>query len=446
MNWIRKYIFSVFPGKIFYRCGFALAFIFFISFFIPFLYDIATILFSGLLALTIADYFFIFFLGRSLNAKRITPERLSNGDENIIKVAIENRMSFSLKVLIIDELPYQFQIRDFKLQGKLESMETKTFEYSLKPVERGDYNFGNVIVFISSILGFIKRKQIFNQEKTLSVYPSFLNLRKYQLIAEATSNESGSKRYRKIGNSFEFEQIRDYVLGDDIRNLNWKATARHGQLLLNSYVEEKSQQVYCIIDKGRLMKMPFNGLSLLDYAINSTLVLANICIRKLDKTGLVTFSDQEVEMIASDNKPVQLNKIMQSLYSLKTDFLESNFELLYLKLRQNLQQRSILIMFTNFESLNSLRRQLPYLRLISKYHLLVVIFFENTELLNLTNAKAKSIEDVYLKTMAEKNVYEKRLIIKEFKRHGINTILSQPENLSVQVINKYLELKSRQAI
>ncbi|MEO5967466.1 MAG: DUF58 domain-containing protein [Ferruginibacter sp.] len=417
-----------------------------ISFFIPSLFLVAKIVFSTLMALAIADYFFIFFLGRSAVARRITPDRFSNGDESIVLINVRNRMSFSLKVFIIDELPVQFQIRDFKIEGNLKPLESKMFKYTLRPVERGEYYFGNIIIFISSGLGLINRRQIFDQNKMISVYPSFLNFRKYQLMAEASSSNYGSRRQRRIGNSLEFEQIRDYVNGDDVRNLNWKATARHGHLLLNSYIEEKSQQVYCIIDKGRLMKMPFKKMSLLDYAINSTLVLSNICLRKQDKTGLITFSDKSVEIILSDNKPVQLNKIMHSLYSLDTDFLESNFEMLYLQLRQKVQQRSIIVLFTNFESPNSLKMQLPYIRLIAKYHLLVVVFFENTDLVKLSQADAKTVDDIYLRTIAEKSVYEKRMIIKELQQYGIMAILTQPENLTVQVINKYLDLKSRQAV
>jgi uncharacterized protein (DUF58 family) len=87
----------------------------------------------------------------------------------------------------------------------------------------------------------------------------------------------------------EFEQIKEYVSGDDIRTLNWKASARKGGLMINNFMEEKSQQVYCIIDKGRLMKMPFDGLTLLDYAINTCLVLSNVCLRKQDRVGVITF-------------------------------------------------------------------------------------------------------------------------------------------------------------
>jgi uncharacterized protein (DUF58 family) len=244
----------------------------------------------------------------------------------------------------------------------------------------------------------------------------------------------------------EFEQIKDYVTGDDVRTLNWKATARKGMLMVNNYADEKSQQVFCIIDKGRLMKMPFNRLTLLDYAINSTLVMSNVCLKKQDKIGLITFADRMGVTIPADRKPVQRENILEALYKQQTAFLESDFEMLYMQVRNKIKQRSLLILYTNFESLNGLRRQINYLRSIAKHHLLLVVFFENTELSSLSHADALNLEDVYVKTIADKFIFEKKLIIKELQKYGILSILTAPENLTVNTVNKYLELKTRQAI
>jgi uncharacterized protein (DUF58 family) len=274
-----------------------------------------------------------------------------------------------------------------------------------------------------------------------------MQLRKYQLMTHTTLiHEHGSKRLRKIGQSMEFEQIKDYVTGDDIRNVNWKATARKGVLMVNNYTDEKSQQVYCVIDKGRLMKMPFGGLTFLDYAINSTLVMSNICLQKQDRIGVITFANKMGAIVAADRKPIQRENILQVLYKQQTAFLESDFELLYMQVRNKIRQRSLLILYTNFESLNGLRRQMNYLRSIARHHLLLVVFFENTELSKLSHAEAFNIEDVYVKTIADKFVFEKKLIVKELLKYGILSILTSPENLTVNTVNKYLELKTRQAI
>ena len=216
--------------------------------------------------------------------------------------------------------------------------------------------------------------------------------------------------------------------------------------MINTYTDEKSQQVYCIIDKGRLMKMPFDGLTLLDHSINGCLVLSNVCLNKMDRVGLITFSNKMDSVLAADRKAMQMDNIMQLLYKQKTDYKEADYEMLYSQIRSRMKQRSLLILFTNFESMSGLSRQLDYLRAIASHHLLLIVFFENTELEQLTNSDSKNIEQIYVKTIAEKFMFEKRMIVKELRKHGIPSVLTAPKNLTINIINKYLELKSRQAL
>ena len=141
-----------------------------------------------------------------------------------------------------------------------------------------------------------------------------------------------------------------------------------------------------------------------------------------------------------------MQKILEVLYNQKTNFLESNYELLYANIRQRITNRSLLLLYTNFETLSSLQRDLPYFRKIARDHLLVVVFFENTELRALLDAPASTTEEIYLKTIAEKFAFEKRQIVKELQRYGIHSILTTPSGLTVNTINKYLELKARRLI
>jgi len=259
-------------------------------------------------------------------------------------------------------------------------------------------------------------------------------------------SEIGVKKVRRIGHSMEFEQIKDYVIGDDYRTINWKATARKGQLMVNNYIDEKSQQLYCIIDKSRVMKMPFEGLSLLDYAINTSLVLSNVALMKQDKAGLITFSEKISSFLVADKKALQMQSILETLYHQKTRYLESDYERLYIFIRRKITQRSLMLMFTNFESLTGMRRQLKYLKKIAENHLLITIFFENTELTKFINKPSENLEDIYSKTIAENFSFEKRQIVKELNQSGILTILTAPQNLTVNALNKYLEIKARQLL
>jgi uncharacterized protein (DUF58 family) len=256
-------------------------------------------------------------------------------------------------------------------------------------------------------------------------------------------NEYGIKKLRKIGQSIEFEQIKNYVAGDDFRTINWKASSRRNELMVNHYSDEKSQQVYSIIDKGRLMKMPFEGLSLLDYAINTSLVISNIAIKKDDKAGLITFNKNVESFVKADKKSIQMYKIQEALYNQKTTFQESDFEKMSINVRNRLSQRSLLIVYTNFESVLSMRRQQDYLASLTKNHVVVVVFFENTEVKKIYESESKTLEDVYIRTIADKFVLEKKQIVKELKQRGIYSILTSPKNLTVNTINKYLEFKSK---
>lgn len=394
--------------------------------------------------LLVIDAILIFASKGGVVGERIAPDKLSNGDVNNVRIRIINRYNFPARVRIIDELPNQFQERGFGLTTKLAKGEVKFFNYSLRPTERGLYAFGNLNVFASTPLGLVSKRFLFNRAQEVPVYPSFLQLKKYDLMAFTNRLfEYGLKKIRRIGHTMEFEQIKEYVQGDDIRNINWKATAKKNQLMVNQYQDEKSQPIYSVIDKGRVMKMPFEAMSLLDYAINATLVISNIAIKKQDKAGMFSFSNKIENRVVAERRSSQMNLILETLYNLQTNFVESDFSRLYIDIKRNINHRSLLLLYTNFETLDALHRQLPYLQAISKQHLLVVIFFENTELTQFAEKRADNVRQIFQQTIAEKFVYEKKLIVNELRKYGIQTILSRPQDLTVNTINKYLEIKAR---
>lgn len=418
--------------------------LFTVSFWFPQFYVVAWILFVLLFTLFLIDIFILFRFKKGVKATRILSEKFSNSDDNPIPINIENNYPFSVEIKFIDELPVQFQKRNFKKTIQLSKATKNNFIYEVRPVERGEYHFGKLNAFVSSPLKIIAKRYKFNDYAMVSVYPSYIQMKKYEFLAMSNRlTEFGLKKIRRIGHTMEFEQIKDYVAGDDIRTINWKATAKRAQLMVNQYQDEKSQPIYSIIDLGRVMKMPFENLSLLDYAINSTLAFSNIALRKNDKAGMLTFSKTVENIVSASNKKTHLNTINESLYNINTQFTDSDFGLLYAMIKRKITQRSLLILYTNFEHMSAMRRQLPFLKAIAKQHLLVVVFFENTELDELITTNAEDLQDVYHKTIAEKFAYEKRLIVKELQNRGIHAILTKPKNLTVNVINKYLEFKAK---
>lgn len=435
---------NIFVTKRLYYISAILITLFIFGNYYPFLFATAKALLILFIAIILIDLLLLFNSSNfKIQANRKLPTKLSNGDKNEIKIYLKNNYTFPVQINIIDEIPHQFQKRDFLIKLQMSPKKEKNITYTLRPVKRGNYIFGHLNIYVSNIIGIIQRRFTFNEGQEVPVYPSFIQLRKYELMAISNRlTEAGIKKIRKISNNNEFDQIRNYVKGDDFRTINWKATARKSSLMVNQYQDEKAQRVYSIIDMGRTMKMPFNKMSLLDYAINASLVISNIAIYKHDKAGLITFSKEIHSILPADRKNSQMHQISELLYKQKTNYAESNIELLYTSIKRKIHQRSLLLIYTNFEGLISLDRQLKYFKQLAKSHLVVCIFFENSELKEITQKRPKNTEEVYIKTIAEKFAYEKRLIVKELKKHGVHSILTEPQNLTVDTINKYLEFKA----
>ncbi|MBF8150792.1 DUF58 domain-containing protein [Winogradskyella sp. F6397] len=417
---------------------------FLLSYWMPTLFSIAWIVTIIIAVLLLVDLLLLYQPKNALQARRILPDKFSNSDNNPVPITITNKYGFKTYIDVIDELPVQFQKRDFLYQTTLNPNENHDFDYLVRPVDRGEYYFGHLNIFVSSILKIVKRRYQFQNQQMVMVYPSIIQMQKYDFLAISNSlTEFGLKKIRRIGNTSEFEQIKEYVQGDDFRTVNWKATAKRAQLMVNQYQDEKSQPIYSIIDTGRIMKMPFNGLKLLDYAINSTLAFSNVALKKHDKVGMISFSKKIESFLPAIQKLTYLNRILENLYNIDTQFNDSDFGLLYAQLKRKVTHRSLLLLYTNFEHISALKRQMPYLQAISKKHMLVVVLFENTELDTILNENAEDLQSIYHKTIAEKFAFEKRLMVKELQKHGIQSILTAPENLTVNTINKYLEIKAR---
>lgn len=443
-----KTIYRFFDGLYLSNRFFAMLFVIVLvmgaGFALPVLLPVGQTLLVVALAATLFDIFLLFNKRVNVDCGRRTPKVLSLSDEQNIYLDVANRSGLNLEITLIDELPEQFQERDFELEFSLDAHEERTLIYTVRPLTRGSYVFESVNIFLTSVMGIVNRRIRKRIRQAVPVYPSILQMRKYELmIFSQVQTSVGIKRMRRLGQSYEFEQIKHYVQGDDFRSINWKATSRRNELMVNQFEDERSQQVYSVIDKSRAMRMPFEGLSLLDYAINTSLVISNVALRKGDKAGLLTFSDKIGAMLRADKRPIQLRRILEQLYKEEERKQEANYELLYLGIRNMIRGRSLLVLYTNFESMYALERVLPILRRINRLHLLVVMVFENTEIEAFSKNPAGDVQGIYNQTIAFKFIEERKQMISELRKSGIQAMLTRPEDLSINTINKYLELKAR---
>jgi uncharacterized protein (DUF58 family) len=430
----RRFFWFFSTAIIIYACGFV----------IPLFESIGSYLLFVLLILVSIDLLLLLTSGGKPEFSRNFNERLNLGDENAVILSIRNNSRFSFNYELNEGFPDFQQEREKVFFGKLSSGEKTEIKYNLLPKKRGKFNFNDAFLFFRTFIGLIERRFIYDEKDTFHVYPSVLQMKKYELLVfQQQKTASGIKRIRRLGNAKEFEQIRNYVQGDELKTINWKATSRRMELMVNQYQEEKSQHVYCIVDKSRTMQLEFDGLNLLDYSINSSLVFANICLLKGDKFGLFTFSDKIGTQIPADSSSSQMKLVIDALYNQKTKFRDANYELLQSNIRQKIKTRSLLLLFSNFENEFAMRRALPYLQQINKKHLLIVVFFQNSELKKIAYLSPLSLNQLYTGIIAERMITMKARMARELKQYGIQTILTNPEELSAGVINKYLELKAR---
>lgn len=429
----------------FFFIAFAMSIVLIVTgFYLPVLLYFGQFSLIVLLIFTILDGFLLFANKTPINAKRTVDARLNLGDETTIQIDVENKGNQAYRLTVFDEPPYEMQARDLTFYGFVKPDNKELFTYSFKPTHRGEYEWKNIHVFIRTFLSLLERRIIVEASQKALVYPSILQMKNFEfLIFNQQTQQRGIKKIRRLGHNNEFEQIKIYIQGDDIRTINWKATSRRSELMVNQYQAQRSQSVYVIIDKSRSMKHRFEGLTLLDHAINSTLIFSNVALKKGDKIGLISFSHKLGTQIAPNSGKRQLQRILDALFVQKTEFKEANYSLLFQSLRKTIPFRSLLMLYTNFETELAMHRALPMLKSINKKHVLVVIFFKNTDLIDELTKNPTTARDLYVSTLAEDVINTKKRIAKELNRNGIQTVLTAPNELNIDTLNKYLELKSK---
>jgi len=409
------------------------------------LYYVAVVILLALFLRIGYEIFILNSLAKDITISRVTLEKWSLGEDHEIQYKLHNHSPSPLNITVFDDLPVQLQhrgaIRELTLAGQ---GETK-FTHEFKPLQRGEFAFGNIYLMIRlEKYALIQYRETVPMNTITRVYPSVIQMKKYAInISPQTASLMGVRKVRTLGENDEFEHLRHHRQGDDIKSVNWRASSRTGELIVNQFQDTKSQLVYSVIDTGRAMEMPFGGLSLLDYSINSALVLSRATIAKYDKAGLLCFSKNYMSYLPAHAHAVQIENVYKTLYNLQTNFEEADYFHLFKYITRHIKRRSILFLFTNFETVHDLNRNLPHLRALNQKHLLIVIIFSNKELVKAAEQACQKVDDIYHQTFASSLYYEKLTITKKMSSYGIQNILTSPEDLSLNVINKYIEIKAK---
>ena len=411
--------------------------------FAPPLTWLAVVYFVVLLGLVIADYA-ISTRPEQITVERITEPKLSLGVPNLIMVQLANASPRVVRFKLRDEYPYQLRADHDILDGRIPPLASTETRYHVTPVQRGDYQWGDINLRYRSTLGIFVRQAHYAASAGVRVYPNVLDIRKYDLLArKGLLTELGLRNAKVFGSGTEFERLRDYTPDDEFKRINWKATARRNKLTAIEHETERSQHVICVLDTGRLMRPPIGDIQKLDYAVNAALMTGYVAALRGDQIGMLTFADEVGVYLAPRKGRSQFYTMLELLYNVQSEPVESDYgrALGYLSIKN--KRRSLIIVFSDLVTLDAAQPLIAYMARLAQRHLPLLVIMNDPGITRIAAQQPASSQAVYERAVAEQLLDERRMILDTLNRAGVLTLDVPADKLSVAVINKYLELKTR---
>lgn len=386
--------------------------------------------------------------GETLSVERVGEDVLSIYEQEPICFQITNPSHRVLAFELKDETPdFHFAFENRGFSGTLGPNGRQEFSYMVEPTKRGAFTFGNVHIRYTGKLGLCQRAFQLPLTREFRVYPNLKNLRKYRLsLCNNRMFKEARRNLRSMGKGTSFESLREYVAGDDYRKINWAATARGDRPIVNQYEPEKNQHVHILIDTGRPMSYTVKGLRKLDLVVNTSLVLSDIVNQGGDLSGLMLFNEKVQNMIMPAKGADHRNKMLEALYHIEHTNRTSSYEEAFYTLRNRERHRSIVFLFTDFDTPEDAEYILKVMPVISRNHVAVLILIRSEGVEALGASTVDSQDAMFRKGVALELLEERRRIIHLLNRQGVLCMECAPEQLETAAINRYVEIKNRMMV
>lgn len=384
------------------------------------------------------------------NLARQHDERLSLAIQNRIEITLLLHKGMRpLRVWLRDDAPTAFQIiaSERILTALITPQQPQTLTYQAYPPRRGDYRFGDLYLRWESVFGLWQRQARFAAAEAVKVYPNLVDVKKYDLLLRKNRLwELGVRNTRLLGSGAEFERLRDYQPDDEYRRINWKATARRGKPISSEYETERSQHISILLDVGRMMRSPVGEVAKLDYAINAVLLLAYVAAQKGDKVGLLAFADSVQLWVAPRSGKGQFQRLLEQLYVLESAPVEPDYNAAFSYFAARQHKRSLALVFTDLTGSISTETLVVQLSRLRHHHLPLLVTLRDPTVQRLADQPVADTPALYQRTLAEQVLEDRRLTLEQLQHRGVHTLDAPADQLSIAVINRYLELKARTQI
>lgn len=396
-----------------------------------------------LIAAAVVDLF-VLLLARRCEVRRECLPVLSLGVENLITITFENNANVHLHVRLKDEPPPSFEQHGRECNFTVTPWERWEGQYRVVPTERGDYRFGNLNVRLRTRIGLLELQLRYPIATEVKVYPNVLQTRKHELLARRNRLlEMGLKRSRMRGEGTEFEALRDYVPDDEFRRIDWKATARRGKPISKDYELERHQNVVMLLDAGRIMANRLERMTKLDHAINACAFLAYVAVQTDDHVGLLVFADEILSFVPPAKGRRQFLHILEGLYRIQPRLVEANYRLAFTYLAGCVKRRSLIILFTDLIDPDSSELIIQHAPVLARSHVFLCVALSDYELREMLDMPPHSMDDVYQQAVAVSILEDRLRAVTKLSQMGAVVLDTNPKSISVDTVNKYLEIKRR---
>lgn len=371
-------------------------------------------------------------------------ERLSLGVDNPIYLAIRNRRRRPVKVWLRDEPPDAFRVDVRLLQEEIAPRTTWEALYYVLPLRRGDYRFGDINVRWQGPLGLVVRQARVEAAESVKVYPNLLDVRRYDLLLRRNRlQELGLRHTRQFGEGTEFERLREYLPDDEYRRIDWKATARRHRPVTLEYQTERSQNVVAVLDVGRMMQSPVDQIAKLDYVVNAVLLLTYVASGKGDKVGMMSFAGEVSRFVRPRQGRGQFYRMLELLYAIEAQPVEPDYRLAFSYLARKQRKRALVVIFTDLSGGLSMQSLVSHVSVLARRSLPLVVTISDPDIVAAARQRPSDSLSVYQRAAAAQLLDERRLALDSLHRQGVYTLDVPANQLSIAVINRYLELKAK---
>jgi uncharacterized protein (DUF58 family) len=414
-----------------------------VSVFVNSLVPVLIVVDFAVLGLLVTDLMTI--VGRShITVERQVDRAASIGVAHPVLLRLDNRGTRKLRIDVRDDVPDGFAIKPEMQHVKLPPGKRVELTHVLRSNRRGAFDLENVYIRMHSALGFWIRLVKKPLKDTLHVYPDMQQVSKYAILARTNRlSLMGVKRTRKAGQDNNFERLRDYTLDDNFKHIDWRSTARRQKLTVKQFQTDQSQRIIFMLDCGRMMTNEYQGLSLVDYALNSILMLSYVALKQGDSVGMVSFSDSIHDFVPLRGGPSQMNRILHAGFNRFPNLVQSRFDQAFLYLSNHCRRRSMVVLITNVIDEMSASQITGYMSNLSGHHLPLLVLLRDHRMFDSADNPSLSDDVLYRSAAAAQILTWRHDVLRRLTRSGVLVVDAFPEQMTSPLINSYLEAKAK---